>query len=255
MYGKGLFSIRIAVMFFLIALAPSVFPQTYTILAEDEAGLWGQADGTGCGNDIVKAAFAASGVSVRLEITPYNRAKILVLKGKALACFGMSWSEELAGKVRFASVPIYSTTSLIFVRGSEAARYRSVDSLPAGTRVGTVLGYEYPVDFVRLVKAGILVPEDSPSEEQNLKKLALGRIDLAILNLNSLKRAENMMREAGVTGQVREAFALGGQGTFVGFAIGNPETPAAIKAFDEGMAKITSNGTLARIMATWMARQ
>ncbi len=41
----------------LMAVALTIFPQTYTILAEDAAGLWGQEDGTGYGNDIVKAAF------------------------------------------------------------------------------------------------------------------------------------------------------------------------------------------------------
>lgn len=238
-----------------MAVVLPLFPQTYTILAEDAAGLWGQEDGTGCGNDIVKAAFAASGIRVTLEVMPYNRAKVLVMSGKAFACFGMSWSEELVGKVVFASEPIYSTTSVVFARASETGKYERASKLRRGTSVGTVFGYEYPEAFVRLVRSGTLAPDPSPSEAQSLKKLAYGRIDLAIANVDALKSADFLLREAGVVDKVEEAFDLGGSGTYIGFCAANAETPAAIRAFDAGMAAIRADGSLARILASWKARR
>lgn len=255
MFGESLPKRRFFFLVMILALARIQFAQAYIVLAEDAAGLWGQADGTGCGNDIVKAAFEASGVSVQLEITPYNRAKVLVLEGKVLACFGMSWSEELAGKVVFASEPIYTTTSTVFVRKADTARFGKAADAPAGTSVGTVLGYEYPEGFVRLVKSGILVPDAAPSEEQSLKKLALGRIDLAIANVDALKSAEFLLSQAGVADKIQTAFTLGSSGTNLGFSSGNPETPAAIRAFDAGMARIRANGSLARILAFWKSKR
>ncbi len=120
---------------------------------------------------------------------PYNRAKVLVMSGKAFACFEMSWSEELVGKVVFASEPIYSTTSVVFARASETGKYERASKLRRGTSVGTVFGYEYPEAFVRLVRSGTLAPDPSPSEAQSLKKLVYGRIDLAIANVDALKSA------------------------------------------------------------------
>ena len=99
----------------MFTFTPVTYSQTtYTILAEDAAGLWGQADGSGAGNDIVKAAYAAMGVKVKLSIVPYNRCKTFVMTGHALACFGMGWSDEFKGKVIFPQERIYTNTATIF---------------------------------------------------------------------------------------------------------------------------------------------
>ena len=47
--------------------------------------------------------------------------------------------------------------------------------------VGTVVGYEYPPSFYRLRDRGLIEIEACPSEELNLKKLAAGRIDAALI--------------------------------------------------------------------------
>ncbi len=165
------FRYRFLIISALLFIAAScVFAQTCTIHAEDAAGLWGQADGTGCGNDIVKAAFRASGVEVSLVTTPYNRAKTFVMEGKALACFGM------------------------------------------------------------------------------------GRVDVALIQLDSLKSAAYVMKAAGVSDRIEVAFSLGVTRTYLRFAVDNPDTPAAIKAFDEGMVKIKADGTLDKIIAFWKSK-
>jgi polar amino acid transport system substrate-binding protein len=238
-----------------LCLCLPLHAQTYTILAEDAAGLWGQADGSGCGNDIVRAAFAASGVRVELEAVPYNRAKKLVLGGKALACFGMSWSDELRGKVVFSREPIYSTVCTVFVRKADSDRYRGPADIRPGTIVGTVLGYEYPPDFGELVGRGALLPESALSEAKSLQKLAMGRLDIAAANLDSLKSEKYLLALAGVEGRVVAAFTLGSSGTYLGFAAGNPETPAAIEAFDKGMRIIAGDGSRDRIIALWKQKR
>jgi polar amino acid transport system substrate-binding protein len=246
---------RISLAAVLLASGLCLFPQAYTIFAEDAAGLWGQPDGTGCGNDIVKAAFEASGVDVRLEIVPYNRAKVLVMEGRAFACFGMSWSKELRGKIDFPAEPIYSTVTTVFVRKADASRIRKAADIPAGTVAGIVLGYEYPEEFVRLVDSGVVKLDAAPSEALCLKKLALGRIDVAIANLDSLKSAEYLMNEAGVADRIQEAFALGVSGTYLGFNAKNPDTPAAMRAFEAGMAELRASGKLESLIAAWRARR
>jgi ABC-type amino acid transport substrate-binding protein len=227
---------------------------TYQILAEDAAGLWGQSDGTGAGNDIVRAAFEASGDKVIFSIVPYNRCKTKVMEGRVLACFGMGWSEELKGKVIFAKRPIYTNTATIFVRKTDAAKYRKVGDIAPKTPIGTVLGYEYPDTFAQLVKSGTVVPNSAINETTSLKMLAAGRFDLGIAKLDDLKSAEYLLRQAGVEDRVQVAFTMESAGTFLGFSASDPKTPAAMKSFDAGMELIQKNGTLAKILASWKGR-
>ena len=231
----------------LLALPGFAVSQTLTLLAEDGAGLWGQADGTGAGNDIVRAAFASQGITVKLEVVPYNRAKALLLSGRAFGCFGMSWSSELEGKVVFPQEAIHNTLTLVFVRKAQAAKYRQLSDLPAKSIVGTTLGYEYAPAYYDAVKAGKLVPETAPS----LKKLAGGRFDFAVAAIDDLKSAEFLLKEAGVADTVQVGFSLGKFGTYLGLAQNDPATPAALKAFDAGIVALRANGTLDKILATW----
>jgi polar amino acid transport system substrate-binding protein len=249
----------IKILYFLTILAASSVAHaqtqtTYTILAEDAAGLWGQADGTGAGNEIVQAAFAAMGDKVSLQIVPYNRCKTYVMNGRALACFGMSWSEELKGKVVFPKERIYTNTGTIFVRKTDGRKYKSIADIPPRTKIGTVLGYEYPDPFPRLLKSEVFILDEALSEVQSLKKLALGRTELVIANLDDLKSAEYLLKQAGVGDSVQTAFVLESAGTFLGFSVTDPKTTMAMKTFDAGMAKIKTDGTLAKILRTWKAK-
>ncbi len=239
-------------MFIVTSIATVAYAQTtYSILAEDAAGLWGQADGTGAGNDIVKAAYLAMDVKISLSIVPYNRCKTLVMNGHALACFGMGWSEELQSKVIFSHERIYTNTATIFVRKTDAHKYKSLADVRPKTRIGTVLGYEYPDTFVRLLKSEIFVADHALSEVQSLQKLAIGRLDFVIANLDDLKNADYLLKQAGVADKVERAFALESAGTFLGFAADDPKTADAMKTFDAGMNKIKRDGTLATILKTW----
>ncbi len=228
---------------------------TYTILAEDAAGHWGQADGTGAGNDIVRAAYAAVGDNVVLKIVPYNRCKTYVMNGIALACFGMSWSDELKDKVIFPREPIYSNVATIFIRKRDAQKYRKLTDVQPKSKIGTVLGYEYPQAFTDLVRSDIFVTDDAPSEVSSLKKLAAGRFDFVIANVDDLKSAAYLLKQAEVEDTVQIAFELERSKTFIGFSAARRETAAALHAFDAGMAKIKHNGTLARIQMLWNARR
>ena len=238
----------------LIAHSIVVAQANYSIQAEDAAGLWGQADGTGAGNDIVRAAFAAAGDTVNFQVVPYNRCKWTVMAGHSLACFGMGRSDELKGKVTFPKHSIYTNTSTIFVRKADAAKFKRIEDLRPHTEIGTVRGYEYPAVFEQLINSGVLSPIQANSEVQILKMLAVGRFDLAVGNLDDLKNADYLLKQAGVADTVQVAFPLAPAGTFLGFAVHHPETPAAMQSFDHGMAAIKANGTLAKILKKWKAK-
>jgi len=237
-----------------LAMTSSPFAKTYTILAEDAAGLWAQPDGTGCANDIVIAAFKAVDAEIFLVVTPYVRAKQLVMQGRAFACFSMALDDELKGKVVFPRTPLYTNTATIFVRKSEAVKYFSMADIPPYSVIGTARGYEYPDEFANMVREGRLIADIAPDETHSLKKLAAGRFDFVIMTLDELKTVDFVLKQAGVVDTVQPAFVVGNMDTFVGFAVGYPETADALEEFDAGMAIIKKNGTMEKILASWKAK-
>jgi ABC-type amino acid transport substrate-binding protein len=224
------------------------------IAAEDDAEPWSQRDGTGYANDVVQAAFKAAGVQTHLTVLPYARCKDYVLRGKMVAGFSMSWLDEFKGKLVFSKEPLFNCYSDFFFRHGKEPKATRLAALPSGTTVGVVIGYEYPPLVYDLRSRGVLAFEESESEELNLKKLALGRIDTALINYNETKPAELMMANAGVLGKVKQGFRSGILGSYIGFSLAHPQGVWAKRKYEQGYARIAADGTLKRITDLWVAK-
>jgi ABC-type amino acid transport substrate-binding protein len=98
------------------------------------------------------------------------------------------------------------------------------------------------------------VLEESPSEEINLKKLALGRVDLALMTYNEMKSAEWLFARAGVNGKVKTSFRAGILHSHIGFSTKHPNGKWALQQFNKGYQLITANGTLRRLRNTWLQK-
>ncbi len=232
----------------------SAYPTPLLVAAEDDAAPWSQSDGTGYANDVVRAAFQAAGAEIDLRVIPYARGKDMVMKGKAVACFSMSWSPELAGKVQFARKPLFICYAEYFTSVKKPLKASREQDLAKGTLVGVVSGYEYPPSVMALKEGGIVVFEPSESEELNLKKLAAGRIDAALVNHNETKPVELMFAKAGITGQAKRAFRSGVLESYIGFSTAHPEGGKAMALFNKGFQIIARNGTLRAIESRWRKR-
>ena len=198
-----------AITLFLVLLnAHSVSSQSkpLVIAVEDDAAPWSRADGTGYANDVVVASFKAVNVDVQLQVMPYARCKRMVLNGTVAACLSMSPSAEFAGLVELSANPLFTCFAGYFYNVDKPLPVTRERDLTAKTVVGTVIGYEYPAAFESLRKKGRIVIEESPSEETNLKKLALGRVDLALLTYNQVKSPEWLIARAGVAGRCAPHF-------------------------------------------------
>ena len=135
---------------------------------------------------------------------PYARCKRMAVNGEVAACLSMSPSPEFAGLVELSSKPLFTCRAGYFYSVNKPPRVNRQEDLPRNTVVGTVIGYEYPDEFERLSRLGVVVREESPSEDINLRKLALGRIDLALLTYNQMKSPEWLINRAGVDGKVKQ---------------------------------------------------
>ena len=239
---------------FLVLLNPhcvSSQSKPLVIAVEDDAAPWSRANVTGYANDVVVASFKAVNVEVQLQVMPYARCKRMVLNGTVAACLSMSPSAEFAGLVELSANPLFTCFAGYFYNVDKPPPVTRERDLAAKTVVGTVIGYEYPQSFESLKKRGQIVVEESPSEETNLKKLALGRVDLALLTYNQVKSPEWLIARAGVAGKVRTTFRSGSLNSYIGFSKKHPEGPWALQQFNRGYRVITNNGTLRRLQRTW----
>jgi ABC-type amino acid transport substrate-binding protein len=221
------------------------------ILVENAADPFSRADGTGYANDLVKAAFAAVDVPVTLTVVPYVRCKAKVLDGSAAVCVSMSWDPSFEGRVKFSDAHLIEVHPVYFENPAHPLVARSEAELGSGIRIGTIRGYEYP-DTVMAVRArgGLFV--DGASEVANLKKLVAGRLDAAMVMDNKLTGTAHWLREASVTGLVREAFrSASSEVGFLGVSTAHPRGLAALEQFNRGMAIVSGNGTLEQLTKKW----
>jgi polar amino acid transport system substrate-binding protein len=223
------------------------------IMVEDAAAPMSNPDGSGYANDIVLAAFAAMDTPVTLTVVPYARCKQYVLAGAVAGCLSMSDAPELEGKVRLADQPLFSAYPRFFYHARRAVAARSLDQLKPGLRLGIVNGYEYPAEILRLRERGIhLLP--ARSEATNLKKLAVGHIDLVVSMMDDFKSDATLLAQAGVDNIVF-AFQVTPQGSYIGFSSRHPQGEAARQLFNRGYAQIVANGARAAIERKWQPRK
>ncbi|NYE62469.1 ABC-type amino acid transport substrate-binding protein [Duganella sp. 1224] len=219
------------------------------VLVEDNFSPWSNHNGTGLANELVRAAFGAVHVDVDLRVVPYARCRALVIRGASPSCFSMSPSKDLADTVRFADKPLYAVTLHAFVGKTSGLTLNSIDDLRAGMRVGVVNGYEYPPGVAELAKRGVVL-ESTQSETLNLRKLAVGRLDVALVLTDQFRSAELVKLQSGAV-KIMRSFAGASQPSFIGFSMSHPDAERQRTLFNAGFKIITENGKRAAIESQW----
>lgn len=248
-----------SILFFFAVLCPAFQlevqmqgTKSLVIAVEDDAAPWSRSDGSGYANDVVVAAFKAVGINVELRVVPYARCKRMAVAGEVVGCFSTSPSPEFEGLIRLSSKPLFVVQSGYFYNTAKPPKAKRQEKLPAKTVVGTVIGYEYPPAFNRLKQQGIVIVEEAASEDINLRKLAAGRIDLALINYNEMKSPDLLLRRTGVATNVKPAFLAGTMNSYIGFSTKHPEGMSSLQQYNRGFSMISANGTLRQIRTKWL---
>lgn len=140
---------------------------------------------------VARAAFAAMGYRLEVEFYPWNRAVALV---KADGGPDGYFPEYDGAEVRqgfILSVPLGTSPLGFAERAAAPVAWTSVDDL-TGKRIGVVDGYLNTEELDSRIANGRLQAETATSDLLNLKKLAAGRIDLAVIDravMNDLLRS------------------------------------------------------------------
>lgn len=222
-----------------------------TIMAEDASEPFSRADGTGYANDIVRAAFRAAHVDVKLDIVPYARCKKSLEVGATPACFAMSWAPGTAKTILFSDQPLFEVYADVFRNRKAPAKLSRAQDLSKGAVVGIVNGYEYPQAIYRLADRGILL-QSGINEWANLQMLGRGRMDAAVVMTSDFLGGPQRLSAAGVADSVAFAFRSGTLKSYIGFSLINPDGERARQAFNAGYKIIIQNHTRDKIRGKWM---
>ncbi len=136
----------------------------------------------GASAEVVRQAFQAVGIGLEIHFFPWKRAINTALNdGNFVGYFPEYYDEHLSSCIFSESI---GKSLLGFAqRVSHPVHWQSLDDLKHYS-IGTVTGYINTTAFDDLVMQGVLHVDQAKNDETNLAKLALGRIDLAIIDRN-----------------------------------------------------------------------
>lgn len=194
--------------------------------------------------EIIKAACQAAGFEVTIQFAPWARCEAVVEHGKVFAGFPFS-PNEIRSQFALFSKPIAFSRTVLFYNTEKIAKFSftELDELKS-LLIGGVRGYYYEPLFT---KKELLV-DYSDNEDDALKKLFFGRVDL--MPLNELVGWESIRRLfPGQSQQFASSQnAIDTQSLNLMVSCKYPGAAELLKRFDTGLATIIENGVYQKIM-------
>ena len=197
--------------------------------------------------EIIRAALATQGYEVTMKFMPWNRALIMVQTGK-VDILPDAWMSAERQKDLLFSEP-YAANELKFIkRQGDPFEYSGLASLDDKT-VGTILGYAYSDAFQKSRNFRRLESYDLIT---NVRHLLDGTLDLTvedqIVATSRLKKADpNLLASIEFSKN-----ALSVNKMYVAVGKTNPRAQDIIDAFNQGLAVIKANGSLAKILKPYV---
>lgn len=194
--------------------------------------------GGGASANVAREAFAASGIELALEFLPWNRAVRTARDNPAFAGYFPEYhAAHIAAEYIFSKRMGDSPLGFI-ERADNPVSWKKLDDLK-GYRIGVVLGYVNTEEFDRMAEAGELFTDKAVDDAANIRKLAAGRIDLAVMDVNVFKylvQSDPGLAEAGKALRVNPVL-LDVRGLYVCFRKG-PDAARLVEAFNNGLGRI-----------------
>ena len=179
--------VRNLALCFLMGAATPAFPQAQPLrfMASNAWTMpYGDVQADQIHGGIVFDIAMAVGESLKLPVSflvlPRNRIDAAVIAGEVdVRCYSNpAWTK--VPDQHLWSKSLFEAPDVIVGRGPDSS-ITSLDQLPVGTPLGTVLGFVYPALEDRLTD-GRLVRDNAGDGEKNLHKLATGRFAYAVSN-------------------------------------------------------------------------
>jgi polar amino acid transport system substrate-binding protein len=138
----------------------------------------------GSGAKALRAAYGAVGITVQFTWLPWSRAIADTKTGKYDAFF-ISWPEDCVEGMKFSEKLLTSPLG-IMEQTAKPIAFKKTEDLKA-FRIGSVQDYGNTLEFNALVKQGIIKTELVQEDSINIRKIAAGRLDGAVMDTYVLK--------------------------------------------------------------------
>lgn len=190
---------------------------------------------------ITRAAFARQGIRVQLSVLPWPRLVSRLEQGRFDGVIGV-WNTDLAAMKLRGSSPVFHSLIGIYQPHYGSDPVRSLRQLH-GKRAGIVQGYNYSS---AILQSGMRF-ELARDEETNLRKLQLGRIDVAIAEKavgDSLLATWRLQRGRSLRWS---GLILASEPLAVGFTPGGGQDYWHVQ-FESGLQKLKQDGQYLRMV-------
>jgi polar amino acid transport system substrate-binding protein len=194
---------------------------------------------------IVTEAFALEGITVEYGHFPWKRAYDYAKTGKWDGSVGWAPTPKHLHDFHM-STPVITVDKGLFHLKNIPFDWKSIDDL-RGWRVGGTAGYAYGDEWDRAVREGKFKVDEVTTDEQNIRKLLLRRVDVVAMEVdvaNHLIRtlltpeeAATIMQHPKLVMQTPICLALSRQ---------SARSPELLKRFNRGLQRLTENGAYER---------
>jgi polar amino acid transport system substrate-binding protein len=194
-------------------------------------------------SEIVTEVFKKAGYTVTIDYISWDKAIEEGAKGNYDAVFPEYYSRERTKDFAYSN---FFTNSLLgfYERKGASIKHKTLRDL-APYKIGVVKGY---VNTEELDKATYLKKIESDSDEENLRKLARGEMDLIVIDKLVAQYLISTKMPAEVTRLVPVEPPLMIQPLFVIFPKKLPQSDKRLKDFNKALDEFTNDGGVSAIM-------
>lgn len=193
--------------------------------------------------EIVKEIQKRVGSDEEIRVYPWSRAYKKILKDENVVLFGMTHTEERHNMFKWVG-PIASKRDILVAKKGSNIKINSLDDAKKFKSIGTLR------DDTReqlLLSQGFTNLESVSDEQQNARKLALGRIELWAYKKPGLKTVCEL---AGVDyDEVEEVYSLREIDVSIAFSLKTSDS--IVQKWKEAFKEMAADGTLAQIQDNW----
>ncbi|PUA26903.1 MAG: ABC transporter substrate-binding protein [Cellvibrio sp. 79] len=206
--------------------------------AEDSWPPYSNEQGQGISTELIKAAFAKSGLYPSFQVLPYARVLHDLSSGKIDGGYNVTLQSTTKDKYLFGKVPLLTVESYWFFLPGTFPQIKRIEDIPAKFRVGIIRDYEYG-DIYELHRHRFIEVQLT-QQSQIIRMLNQGRIDAAVM---FDREAEFALKKMGQSQNRFDKRFLNHRGdVYLAFSHKSPRALWLSQEFDKGLLILKESG-------------
>ena len=230
----------------ILMMSASAFAQAFRFVTEDYPPYVYSDNGVAKGLDveILNAIKAKTGLDIKIEFFPWNRAMAMAQDGTADAIFSLFKTAEREAFIQYPSTALYDNRTVLFTSKEYIGDIKSNDDLK-GQTVGIVQGNSYGDAFD---KSTHFTKDAVSSTDVMVKKFQGGRIKLFV---EAEEVGNYVLKKNNVAGYRVMSHVVVTEKSFVGVSKKSPRAQELFTKINAALADLEKSGELAKIKASF----